>query len=261
MGNLLNLFKRLRQRQASPVPEALWQAAEKRLPCIACLPEDERATLRERVAAFLDDKVFCGARGFEPDDLVRLSVAMQACLPVLRLGLSAYAGWRGIVVYPGEFVIPRRLVDEDGVLHEYDEDALGESWDGGPVILSWYDDPADYAGANVVIHEFVHKIDMLNGEADGLPPLHSDITEAEWLAVLDGAYEDFCDRVDADEDTAIDPYAAEHPAEFFAVTSEVFFTEPALLQAEYPALYDLFRRFYRLDPVRWPLPARPARQS
>lgn len=249
MGNMLKLLNRFWRRQASPVPEALWQAAESRLPCVAGLTAEERALLRGRVAEFLDSKVFCGAHGFEPDDLVRLSIAMQACLPVLRLGLSAYAGWSGIVVYPGEFVIPRRQIDEDGVLHEYDEDALGESWEGGPVILSWFDDPADYDGANVVIHEFVHKLDMLNGDADGVPPLHSGMSEEKWIAILDGAYEDFCDRVDADEDTAIDPYAAEHPAEFFAVTSEVFFTEPSLLKTEYPALYAQFCLFFRQDPI------------
>lgn len=248
------MLKRLLQRftrQASPVPESLWQAAEARLPFIAAMPAAARERLRRLVLAFLDDKVFSGAQGFEPDDLVRLSIALQACLPVLELGLSAYAGWKGIIVYPGEFVIPRRVVDEDGVLHEYDEEALGEAWSDGPVVLSWYADPADYAGTNVVIHEFAHKLDMLSGEADGVPPLHSGIDEAEWIETLDAAYEDFCARIDDGEDTAIDPYAAEHPGEFFAVMSEVFFTGPTLMRTEYPALYALFVRFYRQDPVVW----------
>ena len=56
-------------------------------------------------------------------------------------------------------------------------------------------------------------------------------------------------RVDDGEVTAIDPYAAEHPAEFFAVTSEVFFETPELLRAEYPAVYTQMRLFYRQDPA------------
>jgi hypothetical protein len=63
------------------------------------------------------------------------------------------------------------------------------------------------------------------------------------------AYDDFAARVDRDEDTAIDPYAAEDPGEFFAVLSEVFFVEPALLKREYPDVYGSFSRFYRQDPA------------
>lgn len=248
------MFRRLLQSfrsQASDVPEPIWQAALARLPFVARLPADRLQRLRIMVVQFLDDKVFSGAQGYEPGDLARLSIALQACLPVLELGLSAYAGWRGIIVYPGEFVIPRRVVDDDGVLHEYDEEALGEAWDGGPVVLSWYDDPADYAGANVVIHEFAHKLDMLTGEADGVPLLHGNLGEEEWVGTLDAAWEDFCARVDDGEDTAIDPYAAEHPGEFFAVMSEVFFVEPQLMVDEYPDLYALFVRFYRQDPASY----------
>lgn len=248
------MFSRLLQTlipQPPDVPDVLWQSALARLPFVARLPQAELHALRDLVRRFLDDKVFAGAQGFEPDDLARVSIALQACLPVLHLGLSAYAGWRGIIVYPGEFVIPRRVVDEDGVLHEYDEEALGEAWDGGPVVLSWYDDPEDYAGANVVIHEFAHKLDMLTGEADGVPLLHGDLGEEEWVETLDAAWEDFCARVDDGEDTAIDPYAAEHPGEFFAVMSEVFFVEPLLMRGEYPALYVLFVRFYKQDPASY----------
>ena len=102
---------------------------------------------------------------------------------------------------------------------------------------------------NVVIHEFAHKLDMLNGPPDGLPPLHEGMRRQDWAGAFEPAYEDFCARVDDGEETAIDPYAAEHPAEFFAVTSEVFFETPDILQAEYPAVYAQLRLFYRQDPA------------
>lgn len=243
-------LRRLFAAQAAPeVPESLWSAVEASLSCLQHLNADEHQRLRQMALAFLDNKVFAGAHGFAPDNFARLSIALQACLPVLNLGLDSYAGWRGIIVYPGDFVIPRRIVDEDGLLHEYDEDALGESWDGGPVVLSWFDDPADYKGANVVIHEFAHKLDMLGGEADGLPPLHAGMSVEAWREALDGAYEDFCARVDDDEDTGLDPYAAEHPAEFFAVCSEAFFTTPDVLARNYPAVYAQLAAFYRQNPL------------
>ncbi|MDQ8023253.1 MAG: zinc-dependent peptidase [Moraxellaceae bacterium] len=251
---MFDAFKRFfSPAPATTVSEDLWRAAERHLPFLDPLSAQERAELRAMALAFLDRKVFSGAQGLVPGNDLRLSVALQACLPVLKLGLGAYDGWSGIIVYPGAFVIPRRSVGEDGVLHEYDEDALGEAWDGGPVVLAWFDNPADYDGANVVIHEFAHKLDMLNGPADGLPPLHGDMDENIWLDALDDAYEDFCALVDEaeaqDMDTAIDSYAATHPSEFFAVTSEVFFTDPELLSEDYPEVYAQYCRFYRQDPV------------
>jgi hypothetical protein len=93
---------------------------------------------------------------------------------------------------------------------------------------------------------------MSNGEVDGMPALHDGMSRAQWIAAFEPAYEDFCRRVDAHEHTAIDPYAAEHPSEFFAVTSEVFFEAPDLLRQQYPAVYDQLRCFYRQDPAADP---------
>lgn len=198
---------------------------------------------------FLTRKEISSAADLVLTDEIRLSIALQACLLILKLGLAAYDGWVGIVVYPGDFVIPRRKIDEIGVLHEYDEVVLGEAWESGPVVLSGFDDARDYQDANVVIHEFAHKLDMLNGEANGLPPLHQGMSVQDWNQAFSLAYRNFCRRVDAGENLPMDPYAAEHPAEFFAVLSEVFFTKPALLGKEYPAVYRQLALFYRQDPL------------
>lgn len=230
------------------VSDATWRRVEARLPFLDYLSAEDRVALRAQALAFAARKVFWGAHGFEPDTEVRLSIALQACLLVLKLGVKAYDGWRGIIVYPGEFAVPRRLMDPDGVLHEYVDEALGESWEGGPVVLAWFDDMADYAGANVVIHEFAHKLDMLDGEADGVPPLHAGMRYEAWQAAFEPAYADFRAQVEAGKTGYIDPYAAEHPAEFFAVLSEVFFTRPALLHVRYPAVYRQLAAFYRQDP-------------
>ena len=135
-------------------------------------------------------------------------------------------------------------------MHEFDDQVAGEAWEGGPVLLSWFDRPEAADGMNVVIHEFAHKLDMLNGPPDGLPPLHEGMKRQAWIDAFEPAYADFCARVDDGEETWIDPYAAEHPAEFFAVTSEVFFEAPDLLRHEYPAVYEQLRQFYRQDPLR-----------
>ena len=172
---------------------------------------------------------------------------------ILELGLDWYRGWTGIVVYPGDFRVRRSEMDEDGVVHEWDDELAGEAMPGGPVVLSWPDveASADFedSGMNLVIHEFAHKLDMRDGDANGCPPLDPPLDPRAWKATLSAAYDDFCARVDRDEDTAIDPYAADSPAEFFAVLSEVFFAAPRTLLDDYPGVYRQLAAFYRQDPA------------
>ncbi|MFA6312845.1 MAG: M90 family metallopeptidase [Sterolibacterium sp.] len=229
-----------------------WTLVERRLPFLDRLSGADRLRLRDLALQFLAEKQMSGARGLSLRPEMQLSIALQACLLVLELGLDWYRGWVGIVVYPGDFVIPRQEMDELGIVHEFDDAVLGEAWLGGPVLLSWFEHAEDSAGINVVIHEFAHKLDMLNGSADGQPPLHQGMSKSGWSKALGMAFEDFGRRVadsDASGDTlALDPYAAEAPAEFFAVMSEAFFETPSILATEYPAVYEQLRLFYRQDP-------------
>ena len=248
------MFGWLRRAQAPEIDPAVWQATIAKLPFLAGLAVDAEKRLKSLTEQFLAEKEFSAADGLTLSDEICISIAVQGCLPVLELGLSAYRGWVDIVVYPDEFVVPRRIEDEDGIVHEFDDVLSGEAWEGGPLVISWHDvqlaGQADSAGYNVVIHEFAHKLDMLNGEADGIPALHSGLDEDGWIAVFDAAFEDFCRRVDADEETIIDPYASQNHSEFFAVISEVFFLTPQVVASEYPVLYDLLRRYYRQDPLQ-----------
>lgn len=240
-----------RQRAAArlEIDAALWPAVEARLPFLDYLDAGERAALRQLAREFIVAKEWSAAGELQLTPAIQLGIALQACLPILKLGLDWYDGWVGIVVYPGDFVIPRQTIDEDGVVHEYDDEVMGEAWYGGPVLISWFDQPEDTDGVNVVIHEFAHKLDMRNGEPDGLPPLHAGMSVQRWAAVWSTAYERFCADVDAGVDTGIDEYAAESPAEFFAVMSECFFEIPDLIQQAWPDLYEQLARFYRLDPA------------
>lgn len=251
---MLGLRNWLRRRKAAAIAVApeQWARVEGRLPFLGYLSGDDRRRLHDMTLEFLAEKQMSGAQGLRLHADMQLSIALQACLPVLNRGLDWYRGWLGIVVYPGDFVIPREEVDEYGVVHEFDDAVLGEAWEHGPVLMSWFeeDDPAEDAdGINVVIHEFAHKLDMRSGIADGLPPLPEGMTRRAWRAAFEPAYGDFCARVDGGEETLLDPYAADAPAEFFAVMSEAFFETPQLLRDEYPAVYDQLRQFYRQHPA------------
>ena len=245
----MGLFDWFRRPRSTAISAELWAKTLTALPFIASLAVDEKNELKSLAEKFLAEKEFSTGGGLQLTDEICVSIAVQGCLPILKLGLAAYREWVGIVVYPNEFVVPRHIEDDSGVVHEFTDVLSGEAWQGGPLIISWRDVQMAGEGYNVVIHEFAHKLDMLNGEADGIPALHSGIAEAEWAATFFAAYDDFCQRVDSGEDTIIDPYASDDPAEFFAVLSECFFEVPALVDREYPALYALLQRYYRQDPL------------
>jgi hypothetical protein len=253
---MFDAISRWRQRRVlkrAALPEGLWNEAIRQLPFLAIYDPDEIARLREKVVLFLDAKGIVGARGHEVTPLQRVIIAIQACVLVLELDMSLYDGFENVIVYPGEFVPDWEWEDDAGVVHRNIGPLAGEAMPGGPVVLSWPDveASADWtaSGMNLVIHEFAHKIDMQRGEATGSPPLPASMSAAAWQRALEEAYEDFCARVDKDGDTAIDPYASESPAEFFAVLSEVFFADPSLLESEYPDVYAQLAAFYRQDPA------------
>jgi len=263
---ILKEWRRRRLLRRVSVDPALWRRVAAGLPFLDYLNEEEIARLRDMAVIFLHEKEMHGVHGVELADDVRLSIAVQACLPALNLGLALYDGWVGIVVYPGEFRVQREETDADGVVHQWEDGLAGESWPGGPVVLSWQDVRMGDAGYNVVIHEFAHKIDMLDGDANGYPFAHAGMDAAAWHRALEDGYARFRDAVERGErrmrgDEALvaidargrelpfDPYAAQHPAEFFAVMSEEFFTDPLTLRDEFPALYRQLARFYRQDPA------------
>ena len=245
----MGIFDWFAKKKPPAVPDALWAGTLATLPFLAALDADEKMVLKSLVENFLAEKEFSTGGGLELTDEICVAIAAQGCLPILEFGLAAYRNWVGIIVYPDEFVVPRQMEDEDGVVHEYDDVLSGEAWQGGPLIISWRDVQMAGDGYNVVIHEFAHKLDMQNGEADGMPALPPGLTAETWEKVFFAAYDDFCRRVDRGEETLIDPYASEHPAEFFAVLSENFFETPEVVSTEYPPLYDLFKRYYRQDPL------------
>lgn len=214
----------------------------------------EQAHLRELTTLFIHRKYFSGVQGMVVSTDIALAVAAQACLLILKLGLDYYNGWVEIVVYPGAFRVARDSTDEAGLTSHQEHALSGESWSRGPVILSWEDIAADLIaslpGHNVVIHEFAHKLDMLNGRANGLPPMHPDMNRKAWTDVFSDAFDHLQQQLAHHQRPSINAYGATTPAEFFAVVSEYFFTAPQTLQHLSPAVYDQLELFYRQAPAK-----------
>lgn len=252
-------FKAWRRRRIlakSPVDDATWQRVTRPLAFVARLNEGERARLRDLCVLFLHGKQISAAGGLVLTLEMKLAIAVQACILVLELGIEHYDGWVEVIVYPAEFMPRREFRNHDGLVETDEMSYAGQAWLGGPVILSWADveHAGESDGMNVVIHEFAHKLDMLNGDANGFPPLHKGMNRQAWSKAFNAAYEDLCRRVDAGEHTEIDPYATESPGEFFAVVSEAFFELPDIVKVEYPRVYEQLVQFYRQDPASRELP-------
>lgn len=257
--SLWNGLKRLggaRRPGRRPFPEAEWQQTRRRLPLLAALDDAEAERLGERAWAFLHRK-----RLTLPDDdafdlPARLGLAAQACLLTLgwdeREAREAFANVHQVVVVPDAFRRHVEEMDEAGVVHEYEDERVGETWYQGPIVVSLADlaESGDWTGFNVVIHEFAHKLDMGNSQdVDGFPPLPRDIAARDWHRVFSAVWDDLQAHLERGEPTPIDDYAATHPGECFAVCCETFFSAPDQLDAAYPELYVLLARYFRQAPL------------
>ncbi len=231
------------------ITDAEWTKLLARSRLFDTLDAPARARLRELAARFLAKKTFSAAAGHELTAEQRVAIAALACLPVLHLGFDWLAGWREVIVYPGEFRVKREHHDEhSGVVTEGEDELIGEAWERGPVILSWADVATDldrpFDGFNVVAHEIAHKLDMLDGAMNGVPRLPRDIARHEWIETLQTAYDGLVRAVDRGRETFIDPYATESADEYFAVVSELNFSDPRGLARAAPAVAALVARFY-----------------
>lgn len=246
--------RRRRRVQSQPFPAA-WRQTLRRLPCVQALPADLQLQLKKHIQVFLDEKAFIGCDGLVVTDEMRVSIAAQACLLLLNRRTDYFASLRQILVYPGAFIVPHTQVAPGGVLQQRRRVLSGESWQQGQVILSWQDTQEGAAdahdGRNVVIHEFAHQLDQAHGGANGAPQLDNRRQQARWARVMSHEYAALQQRVQQGQPSLISDYGATNPAEFFAVTSEVFFEQPQALADEHPAMYAELSHYYRVDPLSW----------
>lgn len=249
------MFGWLRRAPPTPLDDVAWTLVEREVRLLDRLDEAARQRLRQRIAGFLANKQFHATHGLEIDERLRLIVAAQCCLPALNLPDDTLSGWHDVILYPGAFRARRHEHDEDGIAHEFEEDLIGEADEqSGPILLSVADIEADlaepFSGINVILHEIAHKIDARDGACDGVPVIRDLTARRQWIAVMQRAFGalraavEEADAADAEPETAIDPYAAESPEEFFAVATEAYFSDPDALRAFDSAVFEELRMFY-----------------
>lgn len=241
----------------TPFPASFRAAIERHVPHYARLDDDEQRRLRELTQVFVAEKHWEGCGGLELRDEMRAIIAAQACLLVLELPHRMYREVETILVYPSTVLRPDRpqgvFVRAPELVASGPVALLGEAHVRGPVVLAWDRVLRDSAhpsdGHNLVYHEFAHKLDMLDGSADGTPPLADRAELARWAKACEAAFLELRAKAARGAPTLLDSYGATNEAEFFAVATEHFFDRPRSLRTQLPELYAVLARFYRQDPA------------
>lgn len=237
-----------------PLPPDWIQILEKNVSIYSLLPQNLREELHGRINIFLDEKEFIGCAELQISNEIRVTIAGNACILLLKRDKRCFPRFTTILIYPDTYV--SREVKSDGLVVVHEESVrAGESWYRGPVVLSWADvmrgSLNNSDGHNVVLHEFAHKLDEENEIMNGLPVLRDSSHYAEWAEVLTKEFDSLLIRIDRGTNSVIDAYGAVSPSEFFAVATESFFEKPLLMKNKLPDLYQQFKRFYNLDPAAW----------
>ncbi len=242
--------RRLRER---PFPAAWRSALEDSVPLYRRLPPVDREELHGHIQVLLAEKHFEGAAGLDVTDRMKLVVAAQAGILLLHRPTGYFTELVSVLLYPTEYGVREEIEAEDGLVEEVDETRAGESWRTGTLVLSWEDVERDLTGdlQNVVLHEFAHQLDAEDGELNGAPILADRALRSRWVDAMFGGFERLADALERGEETLLDPYGAEDPAEFFAVATEAFFLVPSELEDQEPEIYRVLRDYFRQDPARW----------
>jgi Mlc titration factor MtfA (ptsG expression regulator) len=252
------LRRRRRERiLAEPFDEAWTGYLRGNVAAWKTLTDEEQQGLVQLVRVFVAEKTWEGLGGLEMSDEVKVTIAGQACLLVLELPHDLYRRVESILVYPSTVVLPERrhsALDASNDVVEAGMPIVGQAFKRGPVIVVW--DAAKrggrdaHDGVNVVFHEFAHKLDMLTGDADGVPPLRDDRVYRRWVSVFEHEWHALHRARDRGRRTFLDDYAATNPAEFFAVATEHFFEQGPTMKSRHPELYDVMQGFYRQDTAK-----------
>jgi Mlc titration factor MtfA (ptsG expression regulator) len=227
----------------------------------AHLDEARQRRIREFVCVMFREKDWVGGNRLQVTDEMRVTIAGQAALMTLGFERRWYFDrLKTIIVYQGTYsATPQSKSDlilgGFNLPEEKFDTRLGESWQGGPIVLAWqaviHEGRNPRSRRSVVIHEFAHHMDGLDGTTDGAPPMTDYKFEKQWYQVTSFEYNRLVQLAREGERTLLDKYGATNHAEFFAVSAECFFTQPHALASEHPELHLVLVRFFGQNPCEW----------
>ena len=252
---MFSWFKNRRRRKllAEPFPGEWHDFLSDNVYHYKQLSDDQQAKLRDNTRIIAAEKSWEGCEGLDVTEEMKITIAAQASLLLLGHDPGYYFdGVHSVLIFPD--VITRSGRQQSGlIVDEREHEMLGEAWQGGPIVLSWPDvlDGGRNAGdgRNLVLHEFAHHLDGLDGEMGGAPPMPNRADQQRWYRVTEREFQRLVDAAEQRKATLLDSYGASNKAEFFAVSTECFFERPRDMRKRHPDLYEILHDFYRQDPA------------
>lgn len=246
--------RRRRRLLAQPFPEAWERILEEDFALWPELSESERSKLKQSIQIFVAEKNWEGCGGLQLTDAMRVLIAAQACLLGLGFDELYFDHVLSILVYPDAYRAPGDQNPGDWIHTEGGSPRMGEAWWQGPVILSWKHSLAgareETKGENLVLHEFAHQLDMLNGRTvDGTPPLEDQAQLDRWIEVMTEGYQQLIRDCRRGHPSVMSCYGTTNVGEYFAVATESFFSRPLKFRSEFPAVYEVLAEYYQQDPA------------
>jgi len=217
---------------------------KKEVPFYRKLNKKERDLFHYKVMEFTSN---CKIIGVETlvTDLDRVLVAASAVIPIFAFPEWKYKNLEEVLLYKDTFNLDfetkgrnRQILGMVGTGFMEDKMILSKK-----ALRKGFKNETDKK--NTAIHEFVHLIDKMDGEVDGIPSV---LLEKQyvipWLDMIEQKLEEIVARKND-----INPYAATGREEFFAVLSEYFFERPRLLKKKHPELYEMLEEIFEQDLV------------
>jgi Mlc titration factor MtfA (ptsG expression regulator) len=233
------LYKPKRPSVTQLSPEKIKRLLNEEVSFYQQITPEKKKNFEERVNKFLSSVRINGVKTVV-EDLDRVLVASSAVIPIFGFDKWEYPNLREVLLYPGGFDDSFRQEGEG-------RNTLGVVGSGAyrnVMILSQQALRESFSNktgkSNVGIHEFVHLVDSVDGSYDGLPEilLHKKYV-MPWLKLI----HDEMKNIETNQ-SDINPYALTNEAEFYAVVSEYFFTQPELLKKKHPELYDYLQKIF-----------------
>ena len=248
----------LHRKKLAEMPfSTAWEEIVRRNVAHYCMLDAAAQThLKALIQIFIAEKNWEGCGGLELTDEIRVTISAQACLLLLGLPHEFYRNVLTILVYPSTVVPPKQKLGHFEIALapvEATHPIIGQAFQQGPVILIWdvilNGSRHPEQGHNVVYHEFAHKLDMLDGAADGTPPLRERKEFQDWVVICSREYLRLKSEVKAGRKSFLGAYGATNEAEFFSVATEEFFDRPLGMIEHSPDLYRVLQEYYRQDPA------------
>jgi len=248
-----------RKRRWKKVRRSAWDKSDQKIleqfKPMKALSATEKEELTQLVKYFLKYKNIQSVDGSELSREFHIFTAAHATLMLLNLPHELV-----FEELTNIYITPSSYVEEDNPVHPLTgrpiyEERIGELRSRGPMLLSreslelLFKRPVKKH--NLIVHEFAHALDQMDGHFDGTPKLSSEQDYKEWGRVMGEEFIKLRQRLAKHRSSPINPYAATNEAEFFAVLSEHFFSAPHDLERHFPELFAILLDFYRLDPRRW----------